>query len=69
MLCGAWGWVRPKQIFESAAQALNAGDYPAAETGFNQVLKLDPRNYLDGLSYLEKAQHLTPDSWATYFYI
>ena len=33
-----------KQIFESATQALNAGDYPAAEAGFNQVLKLDPRN-------------------------
>src|ERR1700691_5308866 len=33
-----------KQTFESATQALNAGDYPAAEAGFNQVLKLDPRN-------------------------
>src|SRR6202789_1351028 len=33
-----------KQTFESATQALNAGDYPAAEAGFNKVLKLDPRN-------------------------
>ena len=23
----------------------------------------------EGLSYLEKAQHMTPDSWATYFYM
>ncbi len=33
-----------KQIFESATQALNSGDYPAAEAGFNKVLELDPRN-------------------------
>src|ERR1700733_14057828 len=33
-----------KQTFESATQALNAEDYPAAEAGFNQVLKLDPHN-------------------------
>src|ERR1700679_3079680 len=33
-----------KQTFESATQALNAGDYPAAEAGFNKVLQLDPRN-------------------------
>jgi tetratricopeptide (TPR) repeat protein len=33
-----------RQTFESATQALNAGDYPAAEAGFNKVLKLDPRN-------------------------
>ena len=28
-----------KQIFESAIQALNSGDYPAAEAGFNKVLE------------------------------
>src|ERR1700677_5045171 len=33
-----------KQTFESATQSLNAGDYPAAEAGFNKVLELDPRN-------------------------
>ena len=33
-----------KQTFESATQALHAGDYPAAEAGFNKVLRLDPRN-------------------------
>jgi predicted Zn-dependent protease len=26
------------------------------------------RHHPDGLSYLEKAQRMTPDSWATYFY-
>ena len=25
-------------------QALNSGDYPAAEAGFNKVLAADPRN-------------------------
>src|ERR1700759_3443691 len=34
----------PRQTFDSAMQALNSGDYPAAEAGFNQVLKVDPRN-------------------------
>src|SRR5271168_3116265 len=33
-----------RQTFESATQALNSGDYPAAEAGFNKVLELDPRN-------------------------
>src|SRR5271156_3922477 len=33
-----------KQTFESATQALNAGDYPEAEAGFSKVLQLDPRN-------------------------
>src|ERR1700721_2686442 len=33
-----------KQTFESASQALNSGDYPAAEAGFNKVLELDPHN-------------------------
>jgi len=34
----------PQQIFDRAAQALRDGDYPAAESGFRQVLKQDPRN-------------------------
>ena len=34
----------PRQTFDSAMQALNSGDYPAAETGFNKVLASDPRN-------------------------
>lgn len=33
-----------RQTFESAMQALNSGDYPAAEAGFNKVLEGDPRN-------------------------
>ena len=33
-----------RQTFESAMQALNSGDYPAAEAGFNKVLEADPRN-------------------------
>ena len=33
-----------RQTFESAMQALNSGDYPAAEAGFNKVLAADPRN-------------------------
>jgi Tfp pilus assembly protein PilF len=33
-----------KQTFEAATQALNSGDYPAAEAGFRKVLELDPRN-------------------------
>src|ERR1700733_11066496 len=33
-----------RQTFESAMQALNAGDYPAAEAGFNKILAADPRN-------------------------
>src|ERR1700693_1953221 len=32
------------QTFESAMQAWNSGDYPAAEAGFNKVLEGDPRN-------------------------
>src|ERR1700759_5655514 len=34
----------PRQTFDSAMQALNSGDYPAAEAGFNKVLASDPRN-------------------------
>src|SRR6202000_1165959 len=34
----------PRQTFDSAMQALNSGDYPAAEAGFNKVLAFDPRN-------------------------
>src|ERR1700693_3214340 len=33
-----------RQTFESAMQALTAGDYPAAEAGFNKILAADPRN-------------------------
>jgi len=33
-----------RQTFESAMQALNAGEYPAAEAGFNKILAADPRN-------------------------
>ena len=33
-----------RQTFEAATQALNSGDYPAAEAGFNKVLEMDPRN-------------------------
>src|SRR6202453_4280402 len=33
-----------RQTFEAATQALNSGDYPAAEAGFKKVLELDPRN-------------------------
>ena len=31
-------------IFEHAAQALQAGDYPAAESGFRKVLRAEPGN-------------------------
>src|SRR3984957_11997084 len=34
----------PRQTFESAMRALNSGDYPAAEAGFNKVLEADPHN-------------------------
>jgi tetratricopeptide (TPR) repeat protein len=33
-----------QKIFERAESALKAGDYAAAESGFRQVLKTDPRN-------------------------
>src|ERR1700758_1371563 len=33
-----------RQTFESAMQALNAGDYSAAEAGFIKILAADPRN-------------------------
>ena len=33
-----------RQTFESAMQALNAGEYSQAEAGFHKVLALDPRN-------------------------
>src|SRR5260370_39031942 len=33
-----------RQTFESATEALNAGEYPAAEAGFNKILAADPRN-------------------------
>ena len=36
--------VNPKQVFESASQALKSGDYVAAESGFRQVLRAEPRN-------------------------
>jgi Flp pilus assembly protein TadD len=31
-------------IFEHASQALQAGDYPAAERGFRKVLRAEPGN-------------------------
>ena len=34
-----------KRTFESAMQALNAGEYPRAEAGFRKVLELDPHNF------------------------
>ena len=33
-----------KQIFDSAVQAMQAGNYTQAEDGFHKVLQLDPRN-------------------------
>jgi len=33
-----------QKIFERASSALRTGDYPAAESGFRQVLKSDPHN-------------------------
>src|ERR1700757_4771584 len=33
-----------RQTFEAAMQALNAGDYSAAEAGFTKILAADPRN-------------------------
>ena len=34
----------PKTIFEAAQQALAAHDYPKAEQGFREVLKIDPQS-------------------------
>ena len=36
---------------------------------FLGALLVQSQRYPDGLSYLEKAQRMTPDSWATYFYM
>ena len=47
ILCGltVWGADPPtKMIFEEATKALAAGDYPAAEQGFQSVLRLEPDN-------------------------
>jgi len=33
-----------EQVFNRAAEALKSGDYPAAESGFKQVLRLEPHN-------------------------
>ena len=30
---------------------------------------MQSQRYEEGISYLEKAQTMTPDSWATYFYM
>jgi Flp pilus assembly protein TadD len=48
-----------KQTFEAATQALNAGDYSAAEAGFHKVLELDPRNFsaLSNLGVLYAKTH------------
>src|SRR5216683_3064055 len=35
---------KTEQIFERASEALKTGDYAAAETGFQQILKAEPRN-------------------------
>lgn len=41
LLCGAES---AKEVFDRAARALSAGDYPSAERGFQSVLRLEPRN-------------------------
>ncbi|HZQ70926.1 MAG TPA: tetratricopeptide repeat protein [Terriglobales bacterium] len=33
-----------KQVFDRSSQALRDGDYAAAERGFQQVLRSDPKN-------------------------
>jgi len=33
-----------QKVFDQASAALKSGDYAAAESGFRQVLKTDPRN-------------------------
>lgn len=38
------GTTTPQQIFEQASAALKAGDYAAAESGFQQVLRRDPQS-------------------------
>src|ERR1700749_3164647 len=40
----AIGQASARQTFESATQALNAGDYATAEKGFRKVLEVDPHN-------------------------
>jgi tetratricopeptide (TPR) repeat protein len=67
----------PASVFESAQRALAAGDYKSAESGFQEVLKLDPQSaaaYINlGVVYmrtekldaaieaLESAKKLAPD--------
>src|ERR1700761_8586717 len=38
------GQASAKQAFDFATQALNAGNYSAAEAGFRKVLHMDPHN-------------------------
>src|ERR1035438_9599501 len=33
-----------REVFDAAARALSAGDYTAAERGFQSVLRIEPRN-------------------------
>ena len=46
-LCSLLGWAADqpaKAAFDQAAQALEAGDYAAAEKGFKLVLRQEPNN-------------------------
>ena len=38
------GTTTPQQVFEQASAALKSGDYAAAESGFQQVLRRDPQS-------------------------
>src|SRR5262249_29513771 len=47
LLCGsglAQATAPAERAFQKASEALRAGDYVAAESGFNQVLRLEPAN-------------------------
>ena len=50
-------------------QAIEADPQDASALYFLGALLVQSQRYRDGLSYLEKAQRMTPDSWATYFYM
>src|SRR5215472_13383776 len=44
LLCGLDPAETTQRIFARASDALKAGDYAAAETGFRKVLEIEPEN-------------------------
>src|SRR5438309_1616193 len=63
-----FGQSSSKQIFERASQALQSGNYAAAEIGFRQVLQTDPRNLgaLGNLGVVYSRTHRYPQAIETY---